>query len=311
MLYYSSKDSKKFNVFNGLKGIQFALILLVLSTFILSNTAKSAEGPALWKIENRQSTLYIFGTFHLLTPDVKWLDDRIIRAVEASDELILEIDETQMSRNILGYLIRDKGMLPRNDDLINYLSDENWKKFEKLSISAGLPVQNMRRFKPWYAATILTVQYAQAHGFDPEIGVEKVFTKMMRAARKPLTGLERAADQISALADQPDNIQMLMLEDTVVQLENLPEIYKDIIAAWLSGDEMEMEKALLEDMTAVPELYDALIIKRNRNWIPKIQQILSEPGVHFLAVGSAHLVGEDSILNMLRVKGHVAERVED
>ena len=110
--------------------------------------------------------------------------------------------------------------------------------------------------------------------------------------------------------DQPSDVQIELLQQTVSDIHKLLELYDQMIAAWLSGDEAEMESVFLDELKTFPSVYDRLFLHRNQNWVPKLIAKLNEPGVHFVAVGAAHLVGDDSVVAMLRARGYEVPRVD-
>jgi hypothetical protein len=85
-----------------------------------------------------------------------------------------------------------------------------------------------------------------------------------------------------------------------------------MVNAWAAGDAARLEQILIEeDFREMPEIYQALLVRRNANWAKRIDQIMKdEPGTFFIAVGAAHLIGDDSVIEMLRPLGHTTQRVE-
>lgn len=179
-----------------------------------------------------------------------------------------------------------------------------------LGTSLGVPVEDLNRMRPWYVATLLATQSAAASGFLPEYGVESWLEEFAQSRGILPGGLEMAHEQISSLADQPSDVQMELLQQTVSDIHKLSELYEQMITAWLSGDEAEMESTFLDELKTFPSVYDRLFLRRNQNWVPKLITKLSEPGVHFVAVGAAHLVGDDSVVAMLRARGYEVPRVD-
>lgn len=297
-----------------LAALILALLLLALATIFASVSVPARAGetgsPLLWKIEQGDSTLYLLGTFHLLTEDIHWLDDRITSALASADELVLEISEAETEPELVVKLVREKGMYRSAGGLQKTLSAGTWQDLVRQAATIGLPEQVLGQFRPWYAAIVLTIQYAQAQGFLPEYGVEAVLTARAKAAGTPILGLETAEEQLSMLAGHPDRIQILMLEDTLKQLEELPRILDEMTRVWVTGDEEGIEELIVGSASEIPELYEVLILQRNRNWIPLLAGRLQKPGVHFIAVGAAHLVGEDSVVALLRNEGYNVQLVK-
>ena len=264
--------------------------------------------PALWRAERGEATVYVLGTIHLLTPEVEWYGGALAEAFEAADTLTLELAPEQLDPAVMAGIIQQKAFYPPGDGLSAHLSDETYGEVVERGQAGGLPPQAIERFRPWYVAIVLAVQIAQVEGFLPEYGVDRLLSEKAAIAGKPIGGLETAAEQLGLLADHPEDIQVAMLKDTLRQLEDLPAFFEALSSAWVSGTVDELEASLLASLESVPELYDAVIVGRNRSWVPKIEALLDQPGTHFVAVGAGHLLGKDSVIEMLRAQGVVIER---
>ena len=82
-----------------------------------------------------------------------------------------------------------------------------------------------------------------------------------------------------------------------------------LIAAWRGGDLRALEKEFLKERAKSPELYDALLGVRNRQWLPKIEALLKEDRDYLVVVGALHFVGRDGLLALLKSNGHKAVAV--
>ena len=280
------------------------LVLVAAYPLVPQASAEDTPSPLLWKVEKGGATLYLFGTFHLLQPDTRWLNSGITEALDSADELVLEITEEQADVNLVAFLIRNKGLYRDAHGLQKALSEKTWAELVERAEALGIPAQAIGRFHPWYASIVLSIQYAQAQGFLSEYGAEAVLTARAKAAGIPVVGLETAHDQLSSLADHPKRIQIMMLEDTLEELEELPRILEDMTRAWVSGDAAAIDELIVGGASEIPELFEAVIVRRNLNWLVPLEERLARPGVTFVAVGVAHLVGEDSVVALLRGKGY-------
>lgn len=299
--------------FAKIPGRLAAVTAAIMLSFVLVFAPLRAEEPSsplLWKIEQGASTLYLFGTFHLLTKDVVWLDDRITSALDSADELVLEVTEEQTDPRLVAALVRKKGMYAGREGLQEILSAATWQDLVKQAGAIGIPEQLVRQLRPWYASILLSVQYAQVQGFLPEFGAEAILTALAKAGDTPILGLETMQEQLSMLADHPQETQIMMLEDTLAQLDDLPRILGDMTRAWVTGDEAAIIELINGSAYGVPELYEVLILRRNRNWVPFLESRLQKRGSYFVAVGAAHLVGDGSVVALMRDRGYSVEPVK-
>lgn len=285
-------------------------VLLFAFVLVMASIPYAPVGavPAMWRVQSDVSTIYLFGTFHLLGAGVKWRSDTFQDTVEGADTITLEVTMEQSSPALVAWIVQQKGLYPPRDSLQRRLEPALWQDVQRVGTSLGVPVEDLDRMRPWYVATLLATQSAAANGFLPEHGVESWLEEHAQSRGILPRGLEMAHEQISSLADQPDEVQIELLQQTVADIHNLSALYEHMITAWMAGDEAEMTSVFLDDLKTFPSVYERLFIRRNQNWIPKLITKLSEPGVHFVAVGAAHLVGEDSVIAMLRARGHTVER---
>ena len=286
-------------------------LLLVLAAVAVGMVPPaSAGGPPLWRAEAGPVTFHFLGTFHLLTPEVEWITPEVLAAFDASEKMVLELSPEQQSPGLIAFLIAQKGTYKDGKTLKDEIGEEEYLRLVDQASALGFPEAMLRKFKPWYAAVVMTVQFSQVHGFDPEYGVENILSQEARHAGKPIIGLETADEQLSALADLPMDIQIKMLSETLDELASLPDIWGAMIVAWAEGDIETLEELMFQFLNTEPQVYEQLITVRNRNWVDRINRLASKQGSYLIAVGVAHLIGPDSLLVMLAGEGYQIERIE-
>lgn len=266
--------------------------------------------PALWKIETPVSTVYFLGTIHMLPETVNWVTPAITDAFAKAETLILETDPNVDDSRTVPFFIQHNGMYTSKSELKNVLGQELYAAYSARWAESGLPTDMRDMLKPWYGSIMLSVQYLQQLDLKPEHGVEAILKNQAQINDIPMRGLETTFDQLNALAGLSKKVQVQLMENTLNQLDETGKVWDEIIAAWGGGNEAQMKVALLDNMRKLPDLFQALIIKRNRSWIDSLETVIRQKGTHFVAVGAAHLVGEFSILEMLKMKGYRAVRVK-
>jgi hypothetical protein len=265
--------------------------------------------PALWKIETNVSTVYFLGSIHMLPDNVNWVTPAINTAFKASTTLILETDPNVDDSKMIPFFIQSNGVYENDREIKQVLGREVYAAYKAKWAESGLPVAMRDRVRPWYGSVMLSAQYLQALKLKSELGVEEILKNQARMNGMPMYGLETSFDQLRALADLPKNVQVELMKNTLSQLDETGVVWDNIINSWGSANEAAMKKNLLDDMRKMPALFQSLIINRNRSWIPGLETVLKQKGTHFVAVGAAHLVGDYSILQMLKMKGYRSVRV--
>ncbi|GAA0868232.1 TraB/GumN family protein [Brevundimonas basaltis] len=260
------------------------------------------RGPALWVIKDEDSTLYLFGTVHLLRPTTGWGTARIDNAFNSADQLVLEISNPD-DQAALVPLVMQHGMSPATP-LSSLLTADEAAALDAAAKEIGLSAAQMDPFRPWLAALTLSVAPLQKAGYDPASGVELILKARAEAAGKPVTGFETIDEQIRILAGFPEEDQLAFLRSTLEGYETATVELDKLVDAWAAGDVDAIESLGVEPMReSGEELYQALLVRRNTNWADQIQTMLEGSGTAFIAVGSAHLVGDDSVQEILEARG--------
>ena len=285
----------------------FKTLVVLFSAFLFIHSAAVAEenqGPNLWSISDDDTTVYIFGTIHILNQEVEWLTPQFQEAFANADGLILEMSPEQSDPAVIQPLMLKYGLLPTGESIKDHLSDENYSKMVSILKDIGAPGNALDNMRPWLAGIFLSIQVAITHGFLPEFGVETILEEGARQNGIPIYGLETAEYQITTLAGLSDAAQDIMLRLTLDDIDSLDKYFVEMRDLWLSGDVEGMNKYFHKEIELVPGLPEALLYRRNHNWIGEIRGILEVPGSYVVAVGSGHLVGEQNVLELLEAAGY-------
>lgn len=260
------------------------------------------QGPALWVIKDADSTLYLFGTVHLLRPTTAWGTERVDAAFDSADRLVLEVSNPDDQAAVIP-LIQQHG-LSLATPLSSLLNTEEIAALDTAAKTLGLSAAQMDPFRPWFAALTLSVATITKAGYDPASGVELILKARAEAAGKPVTGFETIDEQIRILAGFPEADQLAFLRTTLEEFETAAVDLDRLVESWAAGDVDAIETVALEPMReSSEELYQALLVRRNTNWADQIQTMLDGSGAVFIAVGAAHLAGDDSVQEILERRG--------
>ncbi len=264
----------------------------------------AVPGPALWRVGDEDTTIYLFGTVHALPQGKEWFDGRIARAFAASGEMVTEVDLSDQTASAAA--MQSAGMLPEGASLRDMMTPDNRQQFESALVGLGLPVESLDRLEPWYAAMTMTLLPLLRSGYDTESGVEMALSA--RAEGKQRGALETIAQQIDLFDGMPVEAQLSFLDKTVEVMPEAKLSLDAMVAEWIEGD-ADALAALLNAELDDPVLYDRLLTRRNANWAGWIEQRLQQPGTVFVAVGAGHLAGADSVQRQLARRGVKVERV--
>lgn len=263
--------------------------------------------PALWKVEDADTTIYLFGTIHALPAGVDWFNGPVAGAFAQADELVTEVAEsspTQMQGAVM-----EMAVLPAGSSLRDQIAPADRPAFEQALGKLGMPPAALDRFEAWYAAIALATLPLARDGFTTENGVEALLDSRARDGGKPHIGLETAAFQLSLFDSLPPEVQHRYLREVVKSLPDLKTEIAAMTEAWQHGDAERLAQLVNEDESD-PVLMQALLVNRNRTWAEWIRQRMDRPGAVFMAVGAGHLAGKDSVQDFLRGHGLTAQRVQ-
>ena len=205
--------------------------------------------------------------------------------------------------------ITTNGTLPEDKTLEDVVGGSSYERIAALAASLEVPEIVIAKLEPWAAALILTQFALNKTGFDANLGIDMQITERARADGKPVEGLETVVDQLSVFDNRTFEEQTRFLLDSADDAPQLNEDLRKLITAWRAGDLRALEKEFLKEREKSPELYDALLQVRNRQWLPKIEALLKEDRDYLVVVGALHFVGPDGLLALLKSDGHKAVAV--
>ena len=262
----------------------------------------TGDGPALWSISDADSTIYLFGTVHVLRPSTPWGSAKVDAAFDASDNVIFEISNPD-DQAAIAPLIQRHGISP-DRPLSSLLTPEELADLDTAARSIGATAAQMDPMRPWLVALSLSVAPLVKAGYDPRSGVELILKHRAEDAGKPVTGLETIDRQVEILAGLSEETQLAFLRSTLHDFDDATTELDALVAAWAAGDVDAINRIGVVQMKAESgEVYDALLTRRNLEWADQIQALLAGSGTTFIAVGSAHLAGDDSVQSILDARG--------
>ncbi|MFN3944365.1 MAG: TraB/GumN family protein [Allosphingosinicella sp.] len=273
--------------------------------------AAAAQGgaPAMWKVADADTTIYLFGTIHALPEGVNWRTPAFEQAFAAADELVIEVklgeDPAEASRAMMRM-----GMAPGLPPLIERVPEADRPALRAMIAASGLPAPLLDGMKSWAAGLTLAAAAFHQMGIATGHGVEQGLYASAAGARKPVIGLETAEQQFGFFDGLSEEAQRVFLAGMAADRGDLQAQFQAMLDAWLSGDTDAIARTFDSEFDAHPELHEALLARRNAAWADWVKARLARPGTSFVAVGAGHLAGRDSLQDMLAARGVAVERVQ-
>jgi uncharacterized protein YbaP (TraB family) len=284
-------------------------LIVFAAVALAGQTVAAAPGRTfMWKVAGRQGAIYLVGSVHLLTKDFYPLAPAIDAAYKDSDLLVEEVDMAEMEAPGAQMALLSRGLLSGDQSLDKVLSPATYQLLTKRLSSIGAPIEALRRMKPWMIALTLEAMEWQKAGFDANFGLDKHFYDQATEGGKAVQGLETIEYQIARFDEMPMDLQDHLLAETIKGIDTEQANMAKLVDAWRAGDAQTVERIVLKDLQSEPQLYQRLLVERNRNWMPKLDALFARKGHAFVVVGAAHLVGPDGLVAMLKAKGYTAEQ---
>jgi len=283
---------------------------LLLGAVPAEAKAPAAAHPALWAVADADTTVYLFGTIHLLPDKYQWRTPTLDKALDGSQQLVVEtiVDEKnpQKMMSALTSLAFSKGLPP----LAERVPTAKRPALEAAIAKSGLPRPVFDQMETWAAAFMLLGNQFKDMGLKGEEGVERVLRDNFSSKGKPIGELETNVEQLGFFDKLPETAQRELLEGAIDQPESFNAEFDQMLGAWSRGDVKGIARTFNRDLGASPALKEALIERRNANWSRWIEQRMAQPGAIMIAVGAGHLAGKDSVIDMLKHSGYHVRRIQ-
>lgn len=307
------------STFGGLRGALAAAALAVLMAVAPAAAANARPAadqpaartarPALWRLADEDTVIYLFGTIHALPEGLDWRSPPLDRAMAEADELVLEVGDSD-DPSALARALRADALAEGLPPILDRVPAERRDALREAIARTGIPLQAFDRMKSWSAGLVLIMASLQRIGIEQQRGVEQGLSASWRARGRPVLGLETPAQQFGFLQALSEDSQRLFLVAAADDDEAARRQFEQMLAAWAAGDVAAIARTFNEDALLSEELRDVLLTRRNRTWADWLKARMERPGTAFVAVGAGHLAGEVSVQAMLAERGLATERVQ-
>jgi uncharacterized protein YbaP (TraB family) len=281
--------------------------------------AKGPPVPLLWKVSDKDSSLYLLGSFHMLQPGDYPLSKDVAAAFADSADVVFEIPPGEMASPALAMKMAQAALRGDGKQLDAALPATTAKRLDAWVAKnsdalqkAGIPGQMLQMFEPWFVGLTVSVVEMGKQGLDPKLGLDLHFSGDAQSAKKPASGLETGDEQIAFLDGMGEAEQVQFLDETLQEAAEGSGEVQRLHAAWRAGDAATLWNVMAVEMRdEYPALYKRINVARNDAWVPKLEQRLrdSHDANTMVVVGSLHLLGGDGVVEKLRAKGYKVERI--
>ncbi|SMQ63532.1 hypothetical protein SAMN06295905_0829 [Devosia lucknowensis] len=275
----------------------------------LAPTVPALAAPALWQVSDEDSSVWLFGSVHMLRADTEWRSSAFEKVMSKVDKVYFETDIGPEAQMLITPLTFELGFNRDGTLLSEIVGPKLTRRVREAAALYNIPMASLLTMKPWMAATTLSMGPLMYSGFDAALGVESVLLAELPRERQGF--LETAEEQLGFLAGGTTDEQISMLRATLDTLDVMESDIDEMVAAWAAGQPEELGAVFAEQMGGYDEgMVELLIDERNHNWVEQIEQMLAENESALLVVGAAHLAGDVSVVKLLEDRGFSSRRVQ-
>ncbi len=268
----------------------------------------AANGTTLWKLSDEDNTVYLLGSVHLLRPQDHPLPEAMLLAYDEAEKLALEISPQEMMGKGAMLMLRE-GTYQDGGSLKQDLEPATYEKLQEKLKGLGFPPIALNNMKPWFAAVSYVTLAMMKQGYSADSGVDMFFASKAAQDGKPVESLETPEFQISLFKSLSEGMEDEFVLKTLEETDMLMTGFDEMIAAWKNGESGKIEELLNTSFDQYPELRETFLVERNADWIPKILNHLQGDEDVLVIVGAGHLVGEGSVIDMLRDRDHTVTQL--
>lgn len=269
--------------------------------------------PAIWKIGDGDTTIFIFGTVHSLPPGFRWRNPVLEGVIVRADSLLLESTDADDDKVTFleGLPAQEGGKLP---PLIERVS-HRWRG-KLAELEAAMPPEataQLDAMPTWIAAMSVGFIRDLMIGDIPTQGADAWLEQHFLHSGRPVESIEEAKSVVEHVNAVPERAQRLMLEAALAAPDHTHEQLDEAANAWAQGNVGDDSPLRIQatDLDPSAALADPILVQRNKAWVDAlIARIRDKPGTVLFAAGAGHFVGPGSVIDQLQKRGVRVERVQ-
>lgn len=268
-----------------------------------------------WRAERDGQQITLIGTYHLDDPRHGATLVRFGPEIAAAAALLVEAGPEE-KKALIDRMARDPSILTitSGPTLLETLPKETWDRLVKATTARGIPGFMAAKFRPWYVTVLLSIPPCAMEDLKDPKGLDGLLIDSALAANVPVRALEPYDTVFKVFGMMSDAEQIEMIEQTLALEDQATDYSVTLADTYFAGENRLMWELMRYQSYAMPgstheqvdadmaKLEEALMISRNRAWIPVIEEAAAQ-GPVVAAFGALHLSGEDGVLNLLAKDG--------
>jgi hypothetical protein len=260
--------------------------------------------PALWKVNSDRAVLYLFGSIHLLPPNVDWHSPAIETALKSADVFVFEAPLGDEGVRETQDFVRANGMLPADKSLPAQLDPKARHEYLSAMAATHLSPETVAHLRPWLAAIVLETRLMESLHYSPDSGVDRQVWKFAKSENRKTESLETVSEQLSLLMPKDRKLETEEFGASLKELKTDTNQIGALVDAWCDGRTDEVAHMTNVGLSATPGAMKILITDRNERWVGKLVGMLAQHHTYFVTVGAGHLAGPQGLPALLARRGY-------
>ena len=284
-------------------------IMLASAIFTASLTSSYvAAETSVWKISKGNDHIYLGGTIHILPVSEFPLPKEFTDAYQKSDAIVLEAKLPEATDTAFQMKMMQAMSYQNGQTLSGVLSKSTYQKLTAYLAGFGADINTLNGFKPGFIMTMMALLEAQKAQLSGD-GVDTYFSQKASKDNKPIEYLESVDFQMNMLANIGQGYEDKFIESNLSQMDDFKGMFTKLIKSWRAGDVAALEQVVIKPLKEDPKSYKTMLVDRNKNWIPLIEQMFNDKDKEFVLVGVGHLIGDKSVVALLKRKGYSVNKL--
>lgn len=280
---------------------------LLIAATALTLAAPALAAPAMWKVSDEDSRVWLFGSIHLMPDGQDWRTPTFDQVLAKADRVYFETNMSPEQQAVIAAEAFVRGIYTDGTLLTDVLDDAQEALLRSAAAEHGIALGPILAMRPWMAAQAVTGPILMQSGFLGE-GVE--LQVLGEIASDRLGYFETGLQQLDVLTTGPEEEEIAMLVQALEGLPTMTDTMFDMLALWMGGDDEQLDELMLNETAGIDGFAERLLFDRNMNWLAPIKAMLAENEANLIIVGAAHLGGVQGVPALLEQAGYTVERVQ-
>lgn len=288
--------------------VALSVLNLCAQTPTTSVSTNKSTKHCLWEVKGKTNSVFLLGSLHLMKKNMYPLDAAIENAYKNADIVVLETDMAAMESPEFAMKLMAEATYPEGETLKKNLPEATYSLVvSNLEASLG-SAKPFEKFKPWMVAVTLVAVELQKLGYLAEKGLDKHFYTLAKEDNKSLQEFETPDEQLKLLTSLSDIESGDFLGQSLNEMATWKTQFNAMAEAWRAGDAKGLGEILAESFKKYPAMEKKFLTGRNEKWLSKIEKLIQGDKNVLIIVGAGHLVGKDSVVDLLTRKGFKVEQ---